>query len=86
MGSGMPDKITVIRTADAEDRECFIVSAPTLGELATTLGIEQGRFVVKENDGLSRQRRLQEINRRMNTPEAIRRRRDFDPFTGDPYC
>jgi hypothetical protein len=82
----MPDKITVIRTADAEDRECFITSASTIDELAMLLGIEQERFVVKEDDRFSRQRRLQELNRRMNTPEAIRRRRDFDPFTGDPVC
>jgi hypothetical protein len=48
----MPDKITVIRTADAEDRECFIISASTIDELAMLLGIEQERLVVKEDDSV----------------------------------
>jgi hypothetical protein len=79
----MPDKITVIKTVDAENRDCYTVSARTLGELATVLGVQEDRFFVTEDNNLRRQQRRQELNRRMNTPEALRQR-DIDPFTGRP--
>jgi len=82
----MPDKINVIKTVDEEGRDQYTVSASSLAKLADVLGISQDQFVVKEDDKLARQRRLQELNRRMNTPEAIRRRTNINPWTGRPDC
>jgi hypothetical protein len=80
----MADKINVIKTVDEEGRDLYTVSASSLADLASVLDVTEDRFVVKEDDKLTRQRRLQELNRGMNTPEAIRRRTDIDPFTGKP--
>jgi hypothetical protein len=80
------DKIVVIKTVDEEGRDQYTVSASSLADLACMLGVVQDQFVVKEDDKLTRQRRLQELNRRMNTPEAIRQRTDFNPWTGRPDC
>jgi hypothetical protein len=82
----MPAKINVIKTVDEEGRDQYTVSASSLEVLADMLGVSQSQLVVKEDDKLTRQRRLQEANRRANTPEAIRRRTDFNPFTGRPDC
>jgi hypothetical protein len=82
----MPDKIVVIRLVDEEGREQYTVCAPSLPDLANMLGITEEQFVVKEDDKPARQRRLQEANRRNNTAEAIRKRTDFNPFTGRPDC
>ena len=82
----MPDKIVVIRMVDEEGREQYTVCAPSLPDLANLLGVTEEQFVVKEDDKLTRQRRLQELNRQANTPEAIRKRTDFNPWTGRPDC
>jgi hypothetical protein len=82
----MPDKINVIKTVDEEGNDLYTVSASCLEVLADVLGVSQGQFVVKENDKLTRLRRLQEANRRANTPEAIRRRNNINLFTGEPEC
>ena len=82
----MADKIVVIKTVDEEGLERYMVSAYSLADLASVLGVAQDQFDVKEDDKLTRQRRLQEANRRLNTPEAIRQRTDFNPWTGRPDC
>ena len=79
----MPDKIIVIRTLDAEHQECFAVSAPTLGELATKLGVEEDRLFLEVDNSRIQQQRRQEVMRLMNSPEALRAR-DIDPITGGP--
>jgi hypothetical protein len=76
----MPDKIVVIKMVDEEGREQFTVCAPSLPDLANMLGVTKEQFVVEEDNKLARQRRLPELNRRNNTPEAIRKRTDFNPF------
>jgi hypothetical protein len=80
------DKIVVIKTVDEEGRERYMVAAYSLADLASVLGVAQDQFDVKEDDKLTWQRRLQELNRRLNTPEAIRQRTDFNPWTGRPDC
>jgi hypothetical protein len=82
----MSDKIEVIRTVDEDGCEQYTVSAASLTDLASVLGATEDQFVVKEDDKLARRRRLQEVNRLMNTPEAIRRRTNFNPWTGEPDC
>jgi hypothetical protein len=82
----MPDKINVIKTVDEEGRDQYTVSAPSLPDLANVLGVTQEQFVVREDDKLAGQRRREELNRRMNTPEAIRRRTNINPWTGQPDC
>jgi len=82
----MPDKIDVVKPVDEEGREQYTVCASNLPDLANMLGVTEEQFAVKEDDRLTRQRRLQELNKRMNTPEAIRQRTDFNPFTGRPDC
>jgi hypothetical protein len=79
----MPDKITVIQTVDVEDRVQYMVSAPTLADLAMIFGVSEDRFAVTVDPIPIRHQRLQELNRRMNTPEALRQR-DIDPWTGRP--
>lgn len=79
----MPDKITVIKTVDAEDRVQYMVSAHTLGDLAVMLGVSEDRFVIRVDPIPIEEQRLRELNKRMNTPEALRQR-DIDPFTGRP--
>jgi hypothetical protein len=80
----MPDKINVVKTVDEEGHDRYAVSTSSLADLANVLGVTEDRFVVKEDEKLIRQRRVQELNRRMNTSEAIQQRTDFDPFTGRP--
>lgn len=82
----MSHKIGVIKTTDEEGRDQYMISADSLAALASLLDVTEDQFVVKEDDNLTRQRRLQELNRRMNTPEAIRQRTDFNPWTGRPDC
>lgn len=82
----MSHKIGVIKTTDEEGRDQYMISADSLAALASLLDVTEDQFVVKEDDKLTRQRRLQELNRRMNTPEAIRQRTDFNPWTGRPDC
>ena len=82
----MPDKINVIKTVDDEGRDQYTVSAPSLSDLANVLGVTQEQFIVTDDDKLARQRRREELNRRMNTPEAIRRRTNINPWTGRPDC
>ena len=82
----MPDKINVIKTVDEEGRDQYTVSAPSLSDLANVLGVTQEQFIVTDDDKLARQRRREELNRRMNTPEAIRRRTNFNPWSGQPDC
>jgi hypothetical protein len=82
----MPAKINVIKTVDEAGRDQYTVSASNLPDLANLLGVTQQQFVVKEDDKLTRLRGLQEANRRANTPEAIRRRTNFNLFTGEPEC
>jgi hypothetical protein len=82
----MSDKIDVVKTVDEEGREKYTVCASSLPDLANMLGVTEEQFVVKEDDKLARQRRLQELNRQANTPEAIRKRSDFNPWTGRPDC
>ena len=82
----MSDKIVVIKTADEEGCDQYIISAPSLEVLASLLDVAPSQFVVREDDKLARQRRLQELNRRMNTPEAIRQRTNINPWTGRPEC
>jgi hypothetical protein len=82
----MSHKIGVIKTTDEAGRDQYMISADSLAALASLLDVTEDQFVVKEDDKLTRQRRLQELNRRMNTPEAIRQRTDFNPWTGRPDC
>ena len=82
----MSHKISVVKTTDEEGRDQYIISADSLAALASLLDVAEDQFVVKEDDKLARRRRLQELNRRMNTPEAIRQRTDFNPWTGRPDC
>jgi hypothetical protein len=74
----MPDKINVIKTVDEEGHDQYTVFTSSLTDLANVLGVTEDRFAVEEDEKLIRQRRMQELNRRMNTPEAIRQR-DIDP-------
>lgn len=76
-GFAMPDKINVIMAVDEEGRNVYTVSAFSLSDLAHVLGVTEEQFVVREEHKLTRQRQLQQLNRRLNTPEAIRRRTEL---------
>jgi hypothetical protein len=79
----MLDKINVVKTVDESGYDRYAVFASSLVDLANILGVAEDRLFVKEDEKLIRQRQRQELNRRMNTPEAIRQR-DIDPWTGRP--
>ena len=82
----MSHKISVVKTTDEEGRDQYIISADSLAALASLLNVAEDQLIVKEDDKLARRRRLLELNRRMNTPEAIRQRTDVNPWTGRPDC
>lgn len=77
----MTDKITVLHYVDADGYAKYAVgdvSEYSLADLAKALGVSDDRFVIKLDEKLVRERRLQETNRRLNTPEAIRKRTGDD--------
>jgi hypothetical protein len=72
----MTDKITVLHYIDTEGHVRYAVSADSLPNLAKALGVSEDRLEVKpdENEKLIREQQRQELHKRANTPEAIRKR------------
>jgi hypothetical protein len=67
----MSGKITVIPCVDADGHAKYAVSAYSLADLAKVLGVPEDRFVLGGDEELIRQERRRDLNRRLNTPEAI---------------
>jgi hypothetical protein len=79
----MDDKIKVRHYVDSDEHpryEARGVSEYSLSALSKVLGVSEDQFAVYLDEKLIRQRRLSEQNKRSNTPDAIRRRSDFDVF------
>ena len=81
----MSDKIPVVQGVDAAGHPTYGVYEYSLADLAKRLGIPEDRFAIKKVDEkLIRQERFRELNRRVNTPEALCRRTNINPYTGQP--
>jgi hypothetical protein len=78
----MTDKITVLLSVDDKGYHRYTagdVVAYSTGDLAKRLGVSEDRFVLNEDEKLIRHRQLSDRSKRLNSPEAIRRRTEWDP-------
>ena len=88
----MSDKILVMQVVDPDNRITYIArgeAAYSMAELSKKIGVPEENCSSLPSDEvkhLIRQQRRQELSRQANTPEAIRRRTDINPFTGLPNC